>query len=306
MSKNAKHPCCADCADHVAGTCMSSDENTKKFFEACQPGEMNDCDRHREAEERPQEEDAETLEENIKYCLSRIEESSAWPEEDTDPDQRLIKRADDAAKAFKGGPSHAIETACEFLTSAGMDAREILHKLLKKCPELEGAKGQKYRLTWRLSKWAKKGRSVFGSSGPITDKNREQFSVEESWQITLSLTKWLLLDEQGRERLIHHELMHVVTADHAVQEFPETVQRYGCHHKQQVEMVIAAITRDDFMLSVEKWGLGKGDQVLLPWGGGEATVEVKIRVKVGGTIPPESEEERLRRVQVARIEGRVL
>jgi len=283
---------CQTCADFIGDKCMSANHNARSFFEVLPPEELDNCDSYREAEARTDSD----LEDTIQACLLRVSESEG---ED-------ITRIEDAALPFKSGPKHATEAATTTLAGFSAEARRYLHKCLKEYPEFENAKDQRFRITWRLTKWTKRGSLVFGSSGPISEANREKYDIPESWEITLSLPAWAVFDSAQRERLIHHEMMHVVRADHVVQEFPETVQRYGLSQRAHAVMVIAAVTRQDFQETIERWGLGSDGQVKLPWGGGEATIEVKIRVKVGGTIPVEPEEDRQARARRAALAERAL
>jgi hypothetical protein len=213
--------------------------------------------------------------------VSRLRESEGWTEmESEDPLHFLQRRADDASEGWakQDGPRLVPEGAIEEYREVRADLRQRLIRLLVDCPELENAKGRRYRFTWRVTKWQSKGMPVWGSSKPIPQPQREKFDIAESWEVILSLPVWLLLDDDGKNRLLHHELMHAATASrgHAVEEWPETVARFGLGQKTQALLALAGVAHRSTFERIETWGLLPNGQVtFLPTVGIE-TIEVRV------------------------------
>jgi len=269
---------CESCADCVSGVCASRDTQARALFGASQRDqfEIESCDDYRAASERPSAD--EDLEDRFLGMLERIEESVAWPvlPEDT-PERHIQRRADDAGDAWKGGPRHVEGDALEEWKPLVEDLRARLIRLLVDCPELDKARGQKYRLTWRTGKWTAQGGPCWGSSKPIPQPTREKYDIAESWEIVLALPIWLLLDDDGKDRLLHHELMHAATNErgHPVAEWPETVARYGLLTRDQAVLALAGIAHESARKRVEVWGLLPTGQTTLFLGAGMERIEVE-------------------------------
>lgn len=269
---------CDQCADFVGGVCASRDTQAKALFGASQRDqfEFEDCHGFREASERPGED--ETLERCVLSMLERRGESEEWEAaEGETPETLLMLRAEDMGKAWKHGPRHVEERALEEWVPLADDLRARLIRLIVDCPELDGARGRKYRLTWRTGKWTIQGGPCWGASKPIPQPNREKYQIEETWEITLSLPVWLLLDDDGKDRLLHHELMHAATNErgHPVAEWPETVARYGLLTRDQAVMALAGIGHASARKRVEVWGLLPTGQTQLFIGEGMERIEVE-------------------------------
>lgn len=277
---------CQTCADFVAGKCESSDHIARQLFEAEKTGDVEgDCDKYREREERPGPD--EDVEGRVISMLQRLDESAEWERGNMDPETFLQARADDAARAWKGGDKIVpMKDMDAYPTRPGATSGDVMAtviKLLKECPELEKAKGERYRLLWRVAKWTSQGSSVWGQCKPISQANREKYGIPETQDLTISLPVWLLLDAFGRERLIHHELMHPASGNkgHPVAEFPETVARYGVFSKDQALLALYAVAHPQAAERIETWGMlppGRDGarQLTLFAGDGVETVEVRL------------------------------
>lgn len=268
---------CENCADCVAGVCASLQTTARALFGASQRDqfEIDNCDAYRDRAEMPSED--ETLESHALSMLSRRNDSADWPmlPEDT-PEMHLQRRADDMAGAWKGGPRHVPEAALEEWVPLTEDFRARLLRLLVDCPELDDARGQRYRLTWRTGKWTSQGSACWGHSKPIPQPQRERYKIAESWDLTLSLPIWLLLDDEGKDRLLHHELMHAARNErgHPVSEFPETVARFGLFTREQAALALAGVAHPSARKQIEVWGLLPTGQTQLFLGAGMDQIEV--------------------------------
>jgi hypothetical protein len=196
------------------------------------------------------------------------------------PEARLQRRADDATRAFKGGRRHIPEDGVETHRPLASDLRQRLLRLLVDFPELKDAKGVRYRFTWRTTEWRSKGAPVWGSSKPIPQPQREKFGIRESWEVILSLPVWLLLDDEGRNRLLHHELMHAARncRGHDVEEWPETVARYGLGQQPQALLALAGVAHKSTLQRIEVWGLLPGGQLAMFQDAHMERIEVKVGI----------------------------
>lgn len=273
---------CSDCSDFVAGRCHSISDDARAMFGASvrDQWEVSECNDFREVEFPDDHDDDDPLEDCCLSMQAKLSGSEAWErQEGQTPEDLLQHRADDASSAWKHGPRLVKEKDLdEWAPDLSVDLRERLVELLVKCPELEKAKAKRYLLTWRTTKWTVQGGACWGSSKSIPQPVREKTGLLETWEITLSLPVWLLLDDKGRDRLLHHELMHAATLDrgHPVAEFPETVARYGLLCVDQAKLALAGIAHESARTRVEVWGLLPTGQTTLFLGKGMKQVEVKV------------------------------
>ncbi len=270
---------CDDCADCIDGRCLSPNDEARKRHDAAERDQwdLEDCEDMRERSVRPSED--EDTDDRLADLFGRLAESDLWRDIDgEDPEVRIQRRADDAARAFKGGRRHLPEHAIDSRRPLSTDLRRRLLRLLVDCPELEKARGRKYRFTWRTTEWRSAGSPVWGSSKPIPQPQREKFGIPESWEVILSLPVWLCLDDDARSRLLHHELMHAARHQrgHDVEEWPETVARYGLGIKPHALLALSGIAHKSTLARVETWGLLPGGQVTFLPTKGLDTIEVRV------------------------------
>lgn len=152
------------------------------------------------------------------------------------------RAAEDALAGDPNLPSFVDGEHVEDLTNG----HALLVDVLGEYDELQLAREYRFRILWRTSKWKSGGMVVAGSCGPVPDREREIYSVEPQYQVTLNLAWWLSLDEDGRKRLLHHELMHAAlgTKGHPVEEWPGTVKRFGLSGWAQARLVVEALCRE--------------------------------------------------------------
>lgn len=268
---------CDTCADCVGGLCKSLEETARARHGASvrDQWEVESCEDWRERSKRDRGVD---LAARFGLMTAKLHASEEWSDDDRTPEQHLQARADDAAKAWKHHA--ALVPDAELCELFDLCDPEPLHKrlirLIVDCPELDKARGRRYRLTWRTTRWQVQGSPCWGSSKPIPQPQREKFHIEESWEIILSLPVWMLLDESGRDRLLHHQLMHAASAAHGhpVAEWPETVHRYGLATKDQALLALAGIAHESARKRVEIWGLLPNGQTQLFASKGVEQIEV--------------------------------
>lgn len=267
---------CDQCADLVAGECRSASDAARKLHGAAvrDQWEIEECDDHRLREDRPACDDEDLGDRAGRTLRARLMEVA----EDATEEEAFWIRANAMFDAWKRGPRHLTVDALEEWVPLAVDLRERLIRLITTCPELEKARGRRYRLTWRTTRWTSGGDAVLGSSKPIPVPQREKFQIAESWEIILSLPVWLLFDETARDRLLHHELMHAATAcrHHAVQEWPETVARYGLADRDQARLTCAGILHPSARERIERWCVAADGQLLLVPVAGLECVEVRV------------------------------
>lgn len=292
---------CSTCADLVAGLCRSPSETAQKLRATWRDEEKRDppeCDDWREISKRPGVD--EDLQQAFEHFVEAIDAAceciaaDSWKAMDyASPEQQIQHSADGAAIVFRGlRKALPMADLGQYLDrdECSLDAvHGRIICLLTACPELEKARGHMYRLTWRLSKWTDKGSACWGQSKPIPESTREKCGIKEDWDLTLSLPVWMLLDDVGRERLLHHELMHAARLDrgHQVEEWPETAARFGALTRDQGLLACAIVAHPSTPERVMRWGLIKG--AALPGGqvsflevdGGEG-IEIRIPKRLEG------------------------
>lgn len=129
------------------------------------------------------------------------------------------------------------------------DVAEIIRRLAK-LPEHRHLAGFPVDVVWRRCAGRSCGRIVAGKGGAVGKRERE---LGAGWfRITLALDVWLLLTEQERERLVHHELGHCAvgvdarghpkpeTRAHDIEDFAATLARYGLAGDRESAQAAAA------------------------------------------------------------------
>ncbi len=119
--------------------------------------------------------------------------------------------------------------------------------------EFEGIRADSGRIefAWRTVHAASCGKAVLGKAAKVSQRERDLWPDEAGaapwWRVTIALDLWLGATDEQRERLVHHELMHLaVDSDgkpalraHDVEEFVVTAKRYGASDHEQEQLVNA-------------------------------------------------------------------
>ena len=134
-----------------------------------------------------------------------------------------------------------------------LHGHQLLVDVLGAHDDIEKARLYRFRVLWRTTRWRSSGMDVAGSCAPVKDRERDLYGLQEHYEVTLNLAWWLSLDEPGRQRLMHHELMHVArdSKAHPVEEWPSTVARFGLGNRAQALLVAEALNRHDIRESLE-------------------------------------------------------
>jgi hypothetical protein len=132
-----------------------------------------------------------------------------------------------------------------------------------------------FEIEWRATKWESKGQIIGGTCKTIPEREAalwEGVGSAPKWRITLNLPLWLILDDFGREALVHHEMCHanielgeaddegiapepkVGTLPHTVEEFYETAARYGVQSAAHVGLMLAWLSHPNCRRQVQALG----------------------------------------------------
>ena len=134
-----------------------------------------------------------------------------------------------------------------------LHGHELLVDVLGQHDDLERARLYRFRVLWRTTRWKSGGLDVAGTCAPVKDRERDLYGLDTHYEVTLNLAWWLSLDQHGRERLLHHELMHAATTSkaHPVEEWPGTVRRFGLGNRAQALLVAEALQRESLRAELE-------------------------------------------------------
>lgn len=149
----------------------------------------------------------------------------------------------------------------EINDNAELDLNAMGAHLVWTCVEFAPIRPIRHRIrwVWRLSKWMKSGRAKAGEARKIPSRQRD-LDPSADYEITVNLPMWLGLDRIARERLVHHELMHILgwvhieDGEHHIMEFGETLQRYGIGDPLQAKALASFMTRPASEAEVRRYG----------------------------------------------------
>lgn len=177
-------------------------------------------------------------------------------------------------------------TVTEINDSAELDLDAMGKHLVWTCEEFAPIRPVRHRIrwVWRLSKWMKSGRAKAGEARKIPSRQRD-LDPSADYEITANLPMWLGLDRIARERLVHHELMHILgwahieDGEHHIMEFSETLQRYGIGDPLQAKALASFMARPASEAEVRRYGFDPISGQGLLFGDG-AKVEVPSNAQV--------------------------
>lgn len=171
-----------------------------------------------------------------------------------------------------------------FNDSAELDLIAMASHLVWTCVEFAPIRPVRDRIrwVWRLSKWMKSGRAKAGEARKVPNRQRD-LDPSADYEITVNLPMWLGLDRIARERLLHHELMHILgwahvdDGEHHIMEFGETLQRYGIGDPLQAKALASFMARPASEAEVRRYGFDPiSGQGLLFGEGGNSEVLSKV------------------------------
>ena len=171
-------------------------------------------------------------------------------------------------------------TVTEINDSAELDLNAMGAHLVWTCAEFAPIRPIRHRIrwVWRLSKWMKSGRAKAGEARKIPSRQRD-LDPSADYEITVNLPLWLGLDRIARERLVHHELMHILgwvhieDGEHHIMEFGETLQRYGIGDPLQAKALASFMARPASEAECRRYGFDPiSGQGLLFGAGGKVEV----------------------------------
>lgn len=125
-----------------------------------------------------------------------------------------------------------------------VEPREIAARLLDECKEFRGMQMWRIDFVFRSTDSSGDGCKMLASvrrlSGIVAAEilgvaeNEEDFNAlpPPIFVVEISANIWEVLEPEGREALIHHELSHIdpldgVIVGHSIEDFASTVRRYG-------------------------------------------------------------------------------
>lgn len=184
----------------------------------------------------------------------------------------------DTAAALNAFPAFTASTRLAGILEC--DVHPIIGRLLP-LPEFMEAclpgDPTRFQIEWRTAPWKSKGQLVFGTCQVIPKRDRalQTGTTRPFWRITLSLPVWMMLDDQERERLVHHEMGHaelLVSEDglkvtpkvkgHEIEEFAATAGRYGTMGEMQARVIAHAAAHPVTIRMIEAAGWDKGQALL--------------------------------------------
>lgn len=170
------------------------------------------------------------------------------------------------------------------------DPLDLIAGIIRTCDEHGHFLGKRILVEWRGGKWTSCGMMVRGKAGPIPKRQRLTWPSEDGpapwFRITLSLPAWLLLDDDERYRLLHHEMGHCgisaagqpITLAHEVEEFVSTSARFGPAHPDHIRLSQAIAHHPETVIRMREWEIddrGQG-QLFGVWKGPRAAVDEAI------------------------------
>jgi hypothetical protein len=160
-------------------------------------------------------------------------------------------------------------------------AAAMIRYLVEHCEERAHLRPFRVEIQWWTGNKATKGKVTLGKAGPVPIRERLTWagSGPAPWfRVQLSLPYWLLASDELRFRLLHHELGHCqIEVDdagnakptgrgHDVEEFSDTMARFGLFTKDQAELIAAAMGRKDTEAVGRQFGVTiKGKQLVIPF-----------------------------------------
>lgn len=173
---------------------------------------------------------------------------------------------DRMAKALKHLPAFVRNDDLMLAADGALpDAAELVTDIIRTCHERGYLLGKRILIEWRTGKWASSGMVVRGKAGPVPKRQRATWPPEDGpppwYRITLSLPAWLLMDDDARYRLIHHEMGHCGVSDagdpsviaHDVEDFVSTASRFGPSHPDECRLAQAVAQHPETPIRMRSW-----------------------------------------------------
>lgn len=180
-------------------------------------------------------------------------------------DYTSASAVDAIAKALKGA-ERAFVLADELAeTFPDLDLTDRTRRMVWACEEFSRIREIRHRIrtVFRLSGWKAKGVMVVGSMAPVPTKEQDLHPNGPTWELTISLPAWLLMSEDQRDRLIHHELCHALPGDlgaHTIEEHALTLARFGPATAWQAQALAAALKRPTFIAEMRAFDFDERGQ----------------------------------------------